>query len=941
MGNLTDDAWLQYPTQLTSRHMVYLDSDDYIHSVKPQGGKKIQEAGSNPTVGRSESSASEEIKVQDSSTCKDLPPNTDAKNKMPENASQISSDQGINQFKSSQNSFEQHDSALEYNSHVPEQCQHYDSSLRKSDQRQGITEMTEESQHVQETSLPDAPDTPSDKTETKVSSDEGIEVLGSPASTGSDGKPVDDIHDNKSLTDEEVPVRDDETTIISSSPRHSTTGTGYQEEECQETAVPMFKIGDDVGCMERSEECQDSSSDASSETEPSTIVYVDEFSTDSLLEGQKSSLMDNEGDREGQSKVQQSTEGQNITEKGNRDQNKFYGNPDLGNCEMMGDDKKKLNQQDSVPVQVTSPHKVSGELYEKLSEKTLTSNTQTTEGLKQKMGVTDRITHSPITVTQRPCDKQYSRESLSEVDAYDSEDECLVVQVYGDKSIISQSEGTCDVSEVGDGNAEFRTEEEVVKIVPHRRDESKGDLTGGHSMELMSNKPDDITSQVLTLLRMKQQQELEELRQRQEEEVQQFMRQLQRVSPEQLRAFLSASHTIVKSSDISVRDDHSSVLSHAAVQPGSPSAARLSIENNGTESESNYMRSETNTEICNDENDKSYDSDHKVTSGARVHVQSSDMPEDVSPVIPLYTQSERQLGHRSSPFPTTVQSCPSSRPLVNSHSPAVSISSASAQPSGICTEVDVETKPLPSNHTNIMPSYFMNEDARKSPNHSEVSYMPYSEVYLSSSKNLPPQVSHSPRHITHSGSSVDNSGSGRVDYCHTRNDNSDQESGETRSFINGNYVNYGDSMQYYRLCTPDEDITVSVTDPPTSDVEAHHRQSSHTEMVTQPGLFKVTNNGSWPSPRPTSITSLLAEHPELFREEVVEVDLEGSGDWMIAESKQRDTQHMGQATECISSSVMVHQARGTAEGGLDMVPERDSTANIKFYRLVCKNVFCY
>lgn len=111
------------------------------------------------------------------------------------------------------------------------------------------------------------------------------------------------------------------------------------------------------------------------------------------------------------------------------------------------------------------------------------------------------------------------------------------------------------------------------------------------------------------------------------------------------------------------------------------------------------------------------------------------------------------------------------------------------------------------------------------------------------------------------------------------------------------------AMEYYRLCTPEEEddkLEAELTPAPPH-APPHSPQAPH--VTLQPGLFRVFGSGgasgaSWDSPRPTTITSLLASHPEAFAEEG------GAGEGAEA----------GRA------------GGAGGESGLDMVPQRESEA---------------
>lgn len=904
--------------------MVFLNSDEYIHSVRPQVKKKQEDGQS--TGDHSGSSASEESRKLDTSTTSstDPPPS--------EEISQIHYCQEARGLTSIQDSkAEVPPEAPQKVTQAPEHKMELDSqsisSSSKSSEKNEITDLSLGSREIRDISLHEAPETPSDKAETKVSSDEGIEVLGSPASTGSDGKLVDDVHGSKSPS-EEVPV-DDETEMIPPSSSQFTKLTTCQDSDNLEAKVPTLKTDESLGCADRNEECVESSSEDSSETEPSTIVYVEDCPIESLNEGQRNFVMDIER----RIKSQMESEEQSSAQMGNKEQSSFQEEyKEQSSFETEEDVITNLEEKDSTVLSklVMSPHKnTGGTSDEVVGLQPSSSNVQPTETLKQ-FEVTERGIRSPVTDTLRIYDDGYDRKKSPESDVYDSEEECLVVQVYEGKSIISHSEVEHGIAKLGrEGSAEFENEEEVVKIVPQRRDRTKNNVAAAHGMELVPERgSEDPMGQVLTLLRAKQQQELEELRLRQEEEVRQFIRQLQCVSPEQLHAFLTASNSSGTSFNGSAKDGRLSVMPQTTIKTNV--VVRPSVESDDTRGGNRQLRSKMKVEslkeavVCSD-------SDVTVTSNARFSLQNVENLElklSVTPALPSQKREQNSWSGSSSCTSTNplivTQSQPSTHHPVATHLPIMTFSPDTIHPPTTKEKVKVESpKPRPSNHTNLMPSYFMNEEARKSSGQPENDdFMQHDFDYQSfSSKN--PQVTHSPHQISHSEASSDGSEKNGDKYSHLQNNNLNLEPIDPMSLINGNCINYGDGMQYYRLCTPDEDITISKTVPQTTSVESHY-QSHPVETVTEPGLFKLLNSG----PRPTSITNLLAEHPEMFREDTLEVNIECSGGWGTSEAGVREPYRN------IRDDSVVHQPTATAERGLDMVPEKESAARVCFHHLV-------
>ncbi|XP_045592918.1 serine-rich adhesin for platelets isoform X2 [Procambarus clarkii] len=974
LGNLTDDAWLQYPTHLTSRRMVFLSSDEYILSVRPQAYKKAEEESSG-TRKRSESSTSEESKRHDTSITSSDDPLSNAHDENTSSDDLSKSRSGKDKTVASKpHSTGENKLAASQSSQQPQQNLNLDgksipsATLPNESSRQSLEAMATSlgSQDVEENGLYEAPETPSDKTETKVSSDEGIEVLGSPASTGSGGKLVDDSLCVKTSSTTEVPVIHKEIKVIPPTPSDSVKGIVDPDRSEVESTAPAYKVLEVSGCAERSEEFQDSSSEDSSETEPSTIVYVDDCPTDSLSEGQKSSLNLNEiqksshMDSEVRNILQVDSRDQSIPPMKSKEQSNFQdNNREQNGCETQENIEDSDKDRVLVPHKFVSPHR-DNKASELVEHQPLSVDVQLVRASEHIKGMRESGTKNDFEMcTQRPVDGQ-NKERVAEYDMYDSDDECLVVQVYEDKNTVSRGE-TSDLSRIErDESTESDQAEQVIKIVPQRRDKIKYDKDASCKVELVPYKSsENAMDHVLTLLRAKQQQELEELRLRQEEEVREFIRQLQCVSPEQLHAFLAASSATAPSSD--GRVDGCLDVSHNVLK--TKALVRPNIEKNDSKGGNKQEGSSVCTEAFKEPSQ---------------HGDSAETSEVVSSTNPTYRGQAREWGSRSglSPTPThsqaVMQSCASTYPSAitqsysSMHSSAVTQSYSSTHPSAItqsCSSVQqpissnlplttipsgtspppttsektrVESpKPRPSNHTNLMPSYIMNEEARKSSGNQENdNYLHLDASYQAlGPKNLSPQMSNSPHHIPLSSTSVGDSERSNIEYSLSRNNNSNLESVDSVSFINGNCVNYGDGMQYYRLCTPDEDLSIDEITPRTTVAESHY-QSKPTETVTQPGLFKVFGNTPWPSPRPTSITSLLAEHPEIFRDDIVEVNLDHPGDWGSSTVGLREP-----CRNVVEERSMVLQDAVTAEGGLDMVPEKESASSVHFHRLSQNVIF--
>ncbi|XP_063605034.1 uncharacterized protein LOC134780316 [Penaeus indicus] len=978
LGNLTDDAWLQYPTSIGSRHMVFLDSDDYMQTVRPQQVKRNRGKSQSSTE-QTESSASEDSRRQDSSTTSSHSPHSNVSTSIKEDGSEMPQEKkregDIPCQRESKHAADMMHPAKEAKAKDAQPLQEQHSThVSKTKQIAENSETERNEQRLPSSSLPPQqieeqiakyPES-TEKTDRSPAANDGQTDL--QTTILEKQKEVDNVDENVNIVKprdnlSDVPVALHENASASSvsnkgnvissesferGPQQNVEGSfldnnsNVDNVKNLESTVPAFKIGNIV----ESAEHEDSSSDESSETEPSTIVYVDDYPCE--VRGTIQKEIEKQGAHNAvepdnivpsKEKVSEEAmalaeferleivhgriEGQvtGISENGTDKQKKDSTDVPSGYCEPLA---KNVDMTHDVEKNKDNMKAKGSETLGKSDIKDGTVlQTESTTNLPEQVVIQGEKKDAvePSVSCQVPL-KIDVVESIPHVEIYDSEEECLVVQVTESKDS-RYREGNWTGSKT-----EPKNEDEVVEIVAKSLEKPNNEmelaLEASNSMrDLVPEKvSEDAMNQVLNLLRAKQRQELEALRRRQEEEIRQFIQQLQRVSPKQLQAFLSASTITCGSIEGRPEDDL-------------------------------HQRSEGNFSISDADNFKmSKDRGIRGSSPGRSHVE-----------VGLYNKNDNSnvKGEGRGTKEEQSRYLISSKPVEEMTSKTDNFSimhpcaSTCNTVSSSCASVDLPSRtysekisgaeqiPRPSNHTNIMPSYFVNEETKKAADS-------LGNVVMTGEASS--HLSSSPHNVSYSGSSPKHAQANETDLSlHAKNNNIPVEGLDQVSYVNGNCVSYGDGMQYYRLFTADDEGHGSRPRSCRPTVLEPVLQSNSSQLVTQPGLFRVVSGSPWPSPRPTSITNLLAEHPEMFSDEVVEMNLQHINDWGPSEVSVREhtpaAQHSSRthlvtvphhsATRCHSSGS--HQRGSSEEGGLDMVPERESAANIYLHPLSQNAIF--
>ncbi|XP_064096788.1 uncharacterized protein LOC135208489 isoform X1 [Macrobrachium nipponense] len=967
LGKLTDDAWLQYPTQLCDRRMVYLSSDEYINAVRPKPAQNSFDQQFTSTD-MSENSASEETRNLHTSTeslhssnpdgvIRENPADRNSGFSLAEGSvvEQEASEQTTGKDSEvrgeAENTAVPQDVTLNFDRDIPPKLE----AARISDDADVIVCQLKQKGNTVVSSSHSSQDsrTLSDvdvcRHHSESNDQQGDSTnLEAVVIVEYDSEDADRVQGDITgrLPDESKVPKDDEiqkgntvSSGVSQKPHES--GFVYDEDKYLKASRSEYRSKAEPRSVETTpttehDDGQDSSSDDSSETEPSTIVCLEDIPLESPSESKTIST-----DSEEHSFIK--------GEKGISD--------------------KGENGMSSLGMNGLKSHR----------KETVISVSEPSEAVSRSMGDQSNLTnHSIKLITSQKMDK-FKIEKLSnsdsaplkqvsgktkifESDVEESEEECLVVQVILDENGAHENQKSlCDIAKL-----ETKKKHELVNDNITRNElitvaniaDSEMELAQGSPVNGWEVTPEqgakDAMSQVLSLLKAKQEQELEELRMRQEAEVHQVIEKLQKVSPQQLHAFLSASNdsdvlVIPKSrgspqnvgqmptsssADFQTQSEHLKVKSVArSISPRSPKRS-VDSKKKSSPDEAIRVRAMRNVHEDGDDDDQStvpciaypmvtstesvWSLSHPLASSAEYIAECTGHP----PTHSVMSVSDYSTCISHDTYPT------SSLPLMSeSNSSATHVSIMSGSCSSITGSLAESPKPRPSNHTNIMPSYFMYDENRVS---GEVQKDDNYRAHIAEQNSTFVESITRPQNVPQVSSSFSNSDHNAVG-CSAHVKNNNPETVDTMSYINGNCLSYGDGMQYYRLFTGDEDNSTTKTTSHSSQIVSYPPQS--TDTVVQPGLFRVIGN----SPRPTSITSLLKDHPEMFGEEVLEVNLEHDGEWTSTEAELREqhvhsrehhshsmshggTVYLRPPTTTTSTSSIV------AEGGLDMVPERENAA---------------
>ncbi|XP_068235388.1 mucin-4-like isoform X2 [Palaemon carinicauda] len=965
LGKLTDDAWLQYPTLLSERRMVYLSSDEYINAVRP---KPIQRSlyQQFTSTDMSENSASEETKNFHTSTesLHSSIPDGGIKENLTDGNSGISVGEG------SVAKHEADKQATEKDREV--KCETDDSSVPQGTDSSSFD--GDFSPKLEATSI--SGDANKKVHQLKEKDDNAV----SPSQSSLGNKMVskvnvdrqhpesfDQLRDSKSNLERDVSVesdkeqaeklsggfsiritnendvRDDEaqkvntvsSRVYAESHESVTTclGNGVVSDEDKYLKAPKAEYRpkteprsvETTPNTETNDDGQESYSDDSSETEPSTIVYLEDIPLESPSEGK--SLISTDSEEHSFIKAEKGV----SLDKGENG---------VSSVVMNGQKSYRKETATSVPkLTETVTSTINDQSHLTNHSIKLVTTQKTDKFMSEKLSNGDS---APLKLISR-------KTNIFESDVDESEEECLVVQVIVDENGSNENQKSiCGIAKLETKKKNELSNDNIARkelITVANIADSEMELAQGSPVNSWELTPEqgakDAMGQVLSLLKAKQDQELEELRMRQEAEIHQVIEKLQKVSPQQLHAFLSASND----SEVIVLPKSRSSPQNVDQIPSSNSA------DGHSRSESlearRIVKSISPKRNVDTKKRNSPDEASRMRAMRDMHedeVQST-VPCIVYPMATstdsMWSSSHSHLSECTGHPPTCsamsvkdYSTCISDATYSTSSLPLMSEDASSATHvtimSGSCSSITgslVESpKPRPSNHTNIMPSYFMYDENRIS---SEVQKDDNYRAHIAEQNSTFVESITRPQNVPPVSSSFGNSDHNAVGCsAHVRNNN--PETVDTMSYINGNCLSYGDGMQYYRLFTGDEDNSTTKTTSHNTQIVSYPPQS--TDTVVQPGLFRVIGN----SPRPTSITSLLKEHPEMFGE-VLEVNLEQDGEWTSTEADLRE--HHAHSRERHShpishgGTVYIHPPNTTtstssivAEGGLDMVPERENAA---------------
>ncbi|KAK7060097.1 hypothetical protein SK128_028148, partial [Halocaridina rubra] len=926
LGKLTDDAWLQYPTQLSDRRMIYLSSDEYINAIRPKPAQKPSDQHFTSTD-MSETSASEENKnlhTSSESLHSSIPESTVRETYADKNQNFPLVGKCVIEEAALKNTVTQMEVPGNYMQEmivVNIENKPYENidnlSLENPAMSLSSTSLPKERVKVDNIDFREEMtvavmstkkmDGIMSKSASLVMPRSHSMSLEADSSVSKHGKACTNRM-TSSMNDMKIDVHYPIEDVILKS-RDGISNFDHQKHAKFANMYGSFTSNDEIrvtklSCKEDEEEDgHETSSEASSETEPSTIVYVEDFQPESPVEA----------------KTLLSTE---------------------------SEEQSFLVAEKSVAGTVENNSIYSASCATKLLKKEVSLNgTEALEAFsKAAIEQSNLIDHSIQLVSSQKLNKIKPEKDLNYENEYGtreikqrsyeyvtegSDEETLVVQVTvnkGKSPDIHKPVTSITVTEPIDSNESPKGAKCNMNLNLKEIEYSQEKL--GCSLDVFPEHiSKDAMGQVLSLLKAKQQQELEELKVRQEKETHHIIEKLQRVSPQQLQSFLTVS---------TVNERRASPVSrgHDRVVTNQSSPNKSAAESNSFSERLDVKRpARTVSPLRYAENHPIVVTSEDEMKGGKTLCENK-----YQITVPCNAYQDVASGecvlpssHSHTDFVNCTDSQPSS--LAGSshrdHSPRIpnttylassmSLSSESmfssahsaAPPDSLSSSMDrrVESpKPRPSNHTNIMPSYFRYEENTISAKVEK--YDDYKTHSIEQQSSYVESDSR-PQSLPQSASSLSNSGYSVI-CCSAHMKNNNPETVDAISYINGNCLSYGDGKQYYRLFTGDDECTTTSTTKDSSQVVSY--QPRTTETVMQPGLFRIIGNGS----RPTSITSLLQEHPDMFGEEVIEVNLQHESDWAPARTENHE-QHVHPAP--------LHQPMAAAaetERGLDMVPERDN-----------------
>lgn len=480
-----------------------------------------------------------------------------------------------------------------------------------------------------------------------------------------------------------------------------------------------------------------------------------------------------------------------------------------------------------------------------------------------------------------------------------------------------------------------------------------------------TNKEDRITKpsgadpieQVLSMLEEKQQKEIEELRKRQQEELKQFLQTIQQVPRPQLQAFLNGNR-MGGSVSISNSNEQHPICSKSSTLPmlsdGEQAAKQMTsslpILSNVIESNNSSMYESVSIDDSNPPSISNVCIGDKANGTVKYYNQSltvSDQNDnDVSKTM---SNSISSVASLDSSYTETGEDSALLNPAVYDPRTAAGMSqtvwTSSDDPfqerAELCTRKK-EICPQTTNHINVMPSYFVNEEYVRNSVGANANFLPNTgegiqtgeatAVYVicSNSSILGPNE----RLLQNRGST--NSPNGNI------NDNSSSS----------------DRNQYVH--SSEDETSVTATDIALGmlkKVSGEMDDSWSPEKLQEQLEGKESKNqhfqlGDMYFTRPTSITQLLKDNPQLVKSDS-ETETPPLIEWCsngqlhsTVKQHSSDEHHNIRPSYChqhspSQSSDSMQQYHNVTSSGLDLVPEKESDANVFIHKLDNNTVFLY
>ncbi|CAL4093485.1 unnamed protein product [Meganyctiphanes norvegica] len=468
----------------------------------------------------------------------------------------------------------------------------------------------------------------------------------------------------------------------------------------------------------------------------------------------------------------------------------------------------------------------------------------------------------------------------------------------------------------------------------------------------------DPIEQILTMLQIKQQQEIEELRKRQQDELKQFLQTMQQVPRPQLQAFLNGSRMggaipILNSNEqnpVCSKSINSLPMLSDSEQATKQMTSSLPVLNNAIESNASSMYESVSIDDSNPPSISNVCIGDKANGTVKYYNQTLTLSDqndnDVSKTM---SNSISSVASLDSSYTETGDESTLLNPAVYDPRTAAGMSqtvwTSSDDPFQERTELSTRKKEICSqttNHINIMPSYFGNEEyVRSTVGAVNANFLPNTGENIQTGETTAV-------YVICSNSAMLGS-----------NDRSLQNRASTNS-PNGNINDNSSSSDRNQYVHSSEDETsVTATDIALGMLKKVSGEMddswSPEKLQDQFGVkdskreqFQV---GDIYFTKPTSITQLLKDNPQLVKSDSETDTPPPLSEWCSTGQLHSTVQHRSSAEQhnirpsyChqhspIQSPSSVQQYQNIKNSGLDLVPEKESDANVLKYKLDNNTVF--